>query len=156
MTGMFDIEDNLGPKRVIHVHEPIIGLNGSLVVDNVAAGPLIGDLRVAKDVTLNECFGVVRAIAVAPPLAGFELASARVAIQGFDIEQTRRWNLRSCGVRRRHTTSGDRHDLGEGRRKRSVDVARCAGAADHSATGGFGNCGGSRSPGTDTRRWSIS
>ncbi len=36
----FAFADRLGPARVIHVHEPSVGLKGALVVDNVAApGP---------------------------------------------------------------------------------------------------------------------
>ena len=46
----FAFADPLGPARVIHVHEPSVGLKGTLVVDNVAAGPAIGgrDLQAAS------------------------------------------------------------------------------------------------------------
>ena len=37
--------DEWGPVKVIHVHVPKVGLDGVLVVDNVAAGPAIGGLR---------------------------------------------------------------------------------------------------------------
>lgn len=67
---MLGIEDSLGPKRVIHVHEPNLGLSGVLVVDNVAAGPSIGGLRMAKDATLNECFRLARAMTLKNAAAG--------------------------------------------------------------------------------------
>lgn len=68
--GMLGFEDDLGPKRVIHVHEPSLGLGGVLVVDNVAAGPSIGGLRMAEDVTVDECFRLARAMTLKNAAAG--------------------------------------------------------------------------------------
>lgn len=34
--------DALGPARVIHVHQPQLGLAGTVVIDNLACGPAIG------------------------------------------------------------------------------------------------------------------
>ena len=42
--------DQWGPVKVIHVHVPAAGLDGELVVDNMATGPAIGGLRMATDV----------------------------------------------------------------------------------------------------------
>jgi acyl-CoA synthetase (AMP-forming)/AMP-acid ligase II len=42
MDDMLRFADELGPAKIIHVHEPSIGLKAVLVVDNVAAGPSIG------------------------------------------------------------------------------------------------------------------
>ncbi|MBT5266596.1 MAG: Glu/Leu/Phe/Val dehydrogenase [Rhodospirillaceae bacterium] len=70
MVGLLGIEDELGPKRVIHVYEPSLSLNGILVVDNVAAGPSIGGLRMATDVTLSECFRLARAMTLKNAAAG--------------------------------------------------------------------------------------
>jgi glutamate dehydrogenase (NAD(P)+) len=39
MADDFEFADDLGPLKVIHVHEPRVGLRGTLVVDNVALGP---------------------------------------------------------------------------------------------------------------------
>lgn len=50
MDNIFSFADELGPLKVIHVHEPAIGLKGVLVVDNVAKGPSIGGLRMAPSV----------------------------------------------------------------------------------------------------------
>ena len=62
MSDIFSLADDLGPLKVIHVHEPGIGLQGVLVVDNVARGPSIGGVRMAEDVTTEECARLARAM----------------------------------------------------------------------------------------------
>ncbi len=62
MEEAFRFADTLGPIRIVHVHEQSIGLRGTLVVDNVAAGPSIGGLRMAPDVSTQECFRLARAM----------------------------------------------------------------------------------------------
>jgi glutamate dehydrogenase (NAD(P)+) len=62
MDDVFTLADNLGPLKVIHVHEPRIGLKGVLVVDNVARGPSVGGVRMAADVTTEECARLARAM----------------------------------------------------------------------------------------------
>ncbi len=62
MKDIFELADDLGPLKVIHVHEPGIGLKGVLVVDNVARGPSIGGVRMAVDVTVTECARLARAM----------------------------------------------------------------------------------------------
>ncbi|UCH74618.1 MAG: Glu/Leu/Phe/Val dehydrogenase [Rhodospirillales bacterium] len=62
--------DELGPKTILHCHEPAIGLKAILVVDNVAAGPAIGGVRMAPDVTLEECFRLARAMTFKNAAAG--------------------------------------------------------------------------------------
>ena len=62
MQDVFELADDLGPVKVIHVHEPRIGLRGVLVVDNVARGPSIGGMRMAEDATVEECARLARAM----------------------------------------------------------------------------------------------
>jgi glutamate dehydrogenase (NAD(P)+) len=66
----FSFADRLGPLKVIHVHEPSVALKGVLVVDNVAAGPSIGGLRMAADVSALECFRLARAMTFKNAAAG--------------------------------------------------------------------------------------
>ena len=54
--------DNLGPEKIVHLRNPRIGLDAILVVDNIAAGPSIGGIRMAPDVTLEECRRLARAM----------------------------------------------------------------------------------------------
>ena len=70
MSDPFDYADDLGPAKIIHVHEPTVGLRGILVVDNVATGPSIGGLRMASDVSLAECFRLARAMTMKNAAAG--------------------------------------------------------------------------------------
>lgn len=44
------------------MQEPSVGLKGVLVVDNVAAGPAISGLRMAPDVSAQECLRLARAM----------------------------------------------------------------------------------------------
>jgi glutamate dehydrogenase (NAD(P)+) len=62
MTDTFDFADELGPARVIHVYEPSIQLKATLVIDNISIGPAIGGLRMAVDVSTEECFRLARAM----------------------------------------------------------------------------------------------
>jgi len=62
--------DDLGPKTVLHVYQPAVGLKGIVVVDNVAAGPSIGGVRMASDVSLEECFRLARAMTFKNAAAG--------------------------------------------------------------------------------------
>jgi len=66
----FRFADELGPAKVIHVHEPRLGLKAALVVDNVARGPSIGGLRIAPDVSTEECFRLARAMTLKNSAAG--------------------------------------------------------------------------------------
>ena len=45
------LSDELGPEKVILLTEPSTGLRGILVVDNTAAGPAIGGIRMALDIS---------------------------------------------------------------------------------------------------------
>lgn len=70
MNDVFSLADELGPIKIIHVHEPSIGLKGVLVVDNVAKGPSIGGVRMASDVTTEECARLARAMTFKNAAAG--------------------------------------------------------------------------------------
>jgi len=70
MSEVWASADDLGPAKVIHVHNPKIGLRGILVVDNVATGPSIGGLRIAPDVSLKECARLARAMTLKNAAAG--------------------------------------------------------------------------------------
>lgn len=62
MEDAFRFADEYGPAKIVHVHEPTLGLKAVLVVDNVARGPSIGGLRMAPDVSTEECFRLARAM----------------------------------------------------------------------------------------------
>ena len=68
--SVFRFCDDLGPKAILHLYQPTIGLKAIVVVDNVAAGPSIGGVRMAPDVTLEECFRLARAMTFKNAAAG--------------------------------------------------------------------------------------
>lgn len=85
----FRFADDLGPKAVLHVYQPAIGLQGIVVVDNVACGPAIGGVRMAPDVSLEECFRLARAMTFKNASAGLPHGGAKSVIfadPAMDIE----------------------------------------------------------------------
>ena len=82
MNELFNFVDPLGPEKIIHVYEPQTGLKGILVVDNVAAGPSIGGLRMAPDVSVEECFRLARAMTLKNAAAGLAHGGGKSVIVG--------------------------------------------------------------------------
>ena len=74
--------DELGPAKVIRVFEPGLGLKGVLVVDNVACGPSIGGLRMAPDVTAEECARLARAMTLKNAAAGLAHGGGKSVLWG--------------------------------------------------------------------------
>jgi len=62
MDKIFKFSDEYGPKMIVAVHDPEVGLKGIVVVDNIARGPAIGGTRMAPDVSVEECFRLARAM----------------------------------------------------------------------------------------------
>lgn len=82
MENAFQFADDLGPAKVILIHEPVCGLKAVLVVDNVAAGPSIGGLRMARDVSVQECFRLARAMTLKNAAAGLPHGGGKSVIFG--------------------------------------------------------------------------
>ena len=82
MEDLFDFADDLGPSKIIHIYEPAVGLKGILVVDNIAAGPSIGGLRIAPDVSAEECFRLARAMTLKSAAAGLPHGGGKMVIYG--------------------------------------------------------------------------
>lgn len=74
--------DDLGPAKIIQVSEPRVGLNAVLVVDNVACGPSIGGLRMAPDVTIEECMRLARAMTLKNAAAGLAHGGGKSVLVG--------------------------------------------------------------------------
>jgi glutamate dehydrogenase (NAD(P)+) len=82
MADLFEFADELGPAKIIHVYEPAHNLKAVLVVDNVAAGPAIGGVRMAPDVTTEECIRLARAMTLKNAAAGLPHGGAKVVLYG--------------------------------------------------------------------------
>jgi len=79
---VFRFADELGPLKVIHVHEPSVGLKAILVVDNVARGPSIGGIRMAEDVSTEECVRLARAMTFKNAAADLPHGGGKIVIFG--------------------------------------------------------------------------
>jgi glutamate dehydrogenase (NAD(P)+) len=62
--------DEYGPEKVVYVYEPRTGLHAIVVIDNIAAGPAIGGIRMAPDISTEEIFRLARAMTWKNALAG--------------------------------------------------------------------------------------
>lgn len=76
----FRFADELGPAKTVHLTERRTGLRATVVVDNVAAGPAIGGVRIAADVTTGECFGLARAMTLKNAAAGLRHGGGKAVI----------------------------------------------------------------------------
>ncbi len=82
MEDIFKFADELGPLKVIHVHEPSVDLKAVLVVDNVAKGPSIGGVRMAADVSTEECIRLARAMTFKNASAGLAYGGGKAVLYG--------------------------------------------------------------------------
>ncbi len=82
MADIFDLGDALGPAKVLHVYEPSLGLRAVLVVDNVARGPAVGGLRMAPDVSVEECARLARAMTLKNSAAGLAHGGGKSVLWG--------------------------------------------------------------------------
>ncbi|MBI4205223.1 MAG: Glu/Leu/Phe/Val dehydrogenase [Betaproteobacteria bacterium] len=82
MEETFRFADELGPAKIVHVREPLIRLRATLVVDNVACGPAIGGLRMASDVSTEECTRLARAMTLKNVAAGLAHGGGKSVLYG--------------------------------------------------------------------------
>lgn len=82
MEDMFRFADELGPFKIIHVYEPSVGLKAVLVVDNVARGPALGGVRMAPDVSTEECFRLARAMTLKNAAADLPYGGGKIVVYG--------------------------------------------------------------------------
>jgi glutamate dehydrogenase (NAD(P)+) len=82
MEDAFKFADQFGPLKVIHFYEPSAGLKAVLVVDNVARGSSIGGLRMAPDVSTEECFRLARAMTFKNSAADLPHGGGKMVIYG--------------------------------------------------------------------------
>lgn len=74
--------DDFGPAKIVQVREPKLGLEAVLVVDNVARGPSIGGLRMAPDVSTEECVRLARAMTLKNAAADLPHGGGKSVLRG--------------------------------------------------------------------------
>lgn len=62
MEDLFRFGDEFGPGRIIYIHRPSVALKAIVVVDNTACGSAVGGVRMAPDVSVEECVRLARAM----------------------------------------------------------------------------------------------
>ncbi len=72
--------DRFGPEQVIVVNDTAAGLLAYVVVDNLAAGPAIGGVRMAGDVSMVEVARLARAMTFKNAAAGLPHGGAKAGI----------------------------------------------------------------------------
>ena len=82
VANIFERGDALGPGKVVHVCEPSVGLQAVLVIDNVARGPAVGGLRMAPDVSVEECMRLARAMTLKNAAAGLAHGGGKSVLWG--------------------------------------------------------------------------
>lgn len=90
MHDVFRFADEFGPGQIIHIHQPAAGLRAIVVIDNIACGAAIGGVRMAPDVSLEECARLARAMTWKNAAAGLPHGGAKSVIFGDPRTKTER------------------------------------------------------------------
>lgn len=72
--------DTLGPEYLLEVYDPLIGMRGFLVIDNLALGPGKGGIRMTPIVTKEEIQRLARTMTLKNALAGIPFGGAKAGI----------------------------------------------------------------------------
>ncbi|WP_299649203.1 Glu/Leu/Phe/Val dehydrogenase [uncultured Tateyamaria sp.] len=70
MMSVFELVDETGPEKIIHINTQSAGLQAIVVIDNTAIGPAVGGVRMAPDADLQECMRLARAMSLKTAAAG--------------------------------------------------------------------------------------
>ncbi len=76
--------DELGPEKIIEIHDSKIGLNGFLVIDNTKMGPGKGGIRMTPSVTIEEVSKLARAMTLKCALSNLPFGGAKAGIVADD------------------------------------------------------------------------
>ncbi len=80
MADILRFADKLGPAKILQMFEPSVDLKALLVVDNIAMGPAIGGIRMAPDVSVEECFRLARTMTLKNAISGLPHGGAKVVV----------------------------------------------------------------------------
>jgi glutamate dehydrogenase (NAD(P)+) len=80
MADILRFADELGPAKIIQVYEPSIDLKAVLVIDNIAMGPAIGGIRMAPDVSIEECVRLARTMTLKNAAAGLSHGGGKTVV----------------------------------------------------------------------------
>jgi len=73
-------KDKFGPEYVVEVYDPVLGMEGFLVIDNTTLGPGKGGIRMTADVTVNEVLRLARTMTWKNALADIPFGGAKAGM----------------------------------------------------------------------------
>lgn len=83
-AASFELEgihfDDLGPRRILHYHDPRARLRAAVVIDTMLSGPSGGGVRLAPDLTLLEIARLARAMSFKYAMLGMPVGGAKAGI----------------------------------------------------------------------------
>ena len=82
MSDPWEWTDDLGPEKVVYLHDAAVGLRAVVAIDNTAAGPSIGGVRMAPDVSAEEAFRLARAMTFKNAAAGLPHGGGKSVLFG--------------------------------------------------------------------------
>ncbi|MHC4910526.1 MAG: Glu/Leu/Phe/Val family dehydrogenase, partial [Planctomycetota bacterium] len=82
MSDPWNWADDLGPEKVVYLHDAAVGLRAVVAIDNTAAGPSIGGVRMAPDVSAEEAFRLARAMTFKNAAAGLPHGGGKSVLYG--------------------------------------------------------------------------
>ena len=81
MPGWMEMTDELGPEKIVHVHDPVAGMKGVVVIDCTALGlGAGGGIRMLPDITTLEIFQLARAMTYKLATLGVPVGGAKSGI----------------------------------------------------------------------------
>lgn len=81
-SDAFSFVDEFGPAKIVYISVPAVDLKAIVVIDNVAAGPAIGGVRLGPDVGVEECFRLARAMTLKNAACGLRHGGGKSVIVG--------------------------------------------------------------------------
>ncbi|MEM4360977.1 MAG: Glu/Leu/Phe/Val dehydrogenase [Candidatus Anstonellaceae archaeon] len=77
---MYKFADEMGPEKILYVQDPKLNYWGVVVVDNTALGPGKGGIRLVSDISVEEVFGLARAMTYKNSMADIPFGGAKSGI----------------------------------------------------------------------------
>ncbi|MBI2598048.1 MAG: Glu/Leu/Phe/Val dehydrogenase [Candidatus Diapherotrites archaeon] len=72
--------DEFGPEKILQVYDPMVGMQGFVVIDNTARGPGKGGIRMTPSVSVDEVARLARAMTFKTALADLPFGGAKSGI----------------------------------------------------------------------------
>lgn len=81
--------DEIGPEKILEIHNPKIGVHGFLVIDSLALGPGKGGIRMTPTVNVEEVAKLARAMSYKNAMAELPFGGAKAGIVADDKQITK-------------------------------------------------------------------